>query len=75
MAVVQCPKCPLRFDLKPMLADHLRNDHGMQDPAATASLLPPAARVGLVRAPAPPQPAGPPRDEPSGDRPAHPDGV
>ncbi len=45
---MQCPKCPLRFDLKPMLADHLRTDHGVS-PEATGYLEPPAARVGLVR--------------------------
>lgn len=49
MPVVQCPRCPLRFDLAPMLADHLRTDHGM-DPADTAHLQPAAARVGLLDA-------------------------
>jgi hypothetical protein len=41
----QCPRCPLRFDLAPMLADHLITDHGA-DPAATDALQPPAQRIG-----------------------------
>lgn len=43
---LQCPKCDLRFDLRPMLADHLATDHD-----ATAEevvgLQPEAARIGF----------------------------
>lgn len=42
---LQCPRCELRFDLRPMLADHLRTDHGMT-PEQTDHLQPPAARAG-----------------------------
>lgn len=62
---LQCPKCPLRFDLKPMLADHLATDHGAR-PEAVAHLQPPAARVGLVP---PPDPATERPPEDSGDGP------
>lgn len=43
--VLQCPRCPLRFDLAPMLADHLRRDHGAS-PDQTAHLQPPSVRAG-----------------------------
>jgi hypothetical protein len=43
--VMQCPRCPLRFDLAPMLADHLRVDHDFT-PDQTGHLQPPATRVG-----------------------------
>lgn len=46
--VKQCPKCPLRFDLAPMLADHLTNDHGV-DPETLAVLQPESFRIGMVR--------------------------
>lgn len=46
--VKQCPKCPLRFDLAPMLADHLTNDHGV-DPDSLAALQPESVRIGMVR--------------------------
>ncbi len=64
---IQCPKCPLRFDLKPMLADHMRTDHGVS-PESTGYLEPPAARVGLVRPGAAPDgaPADAPADAPHG---------
>ncbi|WP_370328212.1 hypothetical protein [Euzebya sp.] len=45
---LQCPHCPLRFDLKAMLADHLRTDHDL-GPEVTDPLQPEAARVGLVK--------------------------
>lgn len=40
----QCPLCPLRFDLAPLLADHLATDHGV-DPEQTDHLQPPSRRV------------------------------
>lgn len=48
--VRQCPKCPLRFDLAPMLADHLTRDHGM-DPQMVDHLQPASRRSGLQRQP------------------------
>lgn len=52
----QCPLCPLRFDLAPMLADHLATDHGVAE-NETDHLQPPSRRTG--RTPPPP----PPRDD------------
>lgn len=43
--VLQCPRCPLRFDLAPMLADHLATDHDVS-PEDVGHLRPAAARVG-----------------------------
>ena len=48
---VQCPRCELRFDLKPMLADHLETDHGAE-PEVTDALQPPSLREGLRTPPA-----------------------
>ena len=45
---LQCPRCELRFDLAPMLADHLSTDHDV-DADDVAPLTPPAARVGRSR--------------------------
>ena len=45
----QCPKCPLKFALAPMLADHLRTDHGF-DPETLAHLQPESVRIGMVDA-------------------------
>lgn len=47
---LQCPRCELRFDMAPMLADHLRTDHDLS-PEETAHLEPPARRVGRPDAP------------------------
>ena len=49
---LQCPRCPLRFDLAPMLADHLATDHAA-GPEVTDPLLPPAQRIGLLKPNAP----------------------
>ena len=57
---LQCPRCPLRFDLAPMLADHLATDHHV-GPEMTDPLQPPAQRIGLVdpdRADRPRRPSG-----------------
>lgn len=43
--VLQCPRCVLRFDLAPMLADHLRTDHDLSF-EETVHLQPPSGRVG-----------------------------
>lgn len=53
---LQCPRCELRFDLRPMLADHLRTDHGMTA-AQTDHLQPPGVRAGH-REPGPPPAEG-----------------
>ncbi|WP_108668142.1 hypothetical protein [Euzebya rosea] len=45
----QCPKCPLKFDLAPMLADHLRTDHGFE-PETLVHLQPESIRIGMVDA-------------------------
>ncbi len=47
MRVLQCPRCELRFELAPLLRDHLERDHGVA-PEAVDHLRPPSAR------PAPP---------------------
>jgi hypothetical protein len=64
LMALQCPRCPLRFDLAPMLADHLQTDHALT-PEQTQHLQPPALRSG-------PPPAGE-RDGPA-DRPTDPPG-
>ncbi|MGI9018411.1 MAG: hypothetical protein ACR2HR_15125 [Euzebya sp.] len=46
--VLQCPRCPLRFDLAPMLADHMSKDHDI-GPEVTDHLQPPSRRVGIVK--------------------------
>ena len=66
MAALQCPHCPLRFDMAPMLADHLAIDHAV-GPEVTDALQPPSRRIGLVDPPAPP------RRRRSPDAPASPD--
>ncbi|HUG85201.1 MAG TPA: hypothetical protein VMM13_11590 [Euzebya sp.] len=42
---LQCPRCELRFDIPPMLADHLVTDHDVP-PEQTDHLQPPSARIG-----------------------------
>jgi hypothetical protein len=63
--VHQCPRCPLRFDLAPMLADHLARDHGAR-PELTDALQPPAVRATRSGADAGPADAGPTDADPDG---------
>lgn len=42
---LQCPRCELRFDMAPMLADHLLTDHDVA-PEETDHLQPPSRRIG-----------------------------
>lgn len=50
---LQCPRCELRFDMAPMLADHMLTDHEVP-PEQTDHLQPPSVRIGRP----------PPREEP-----------
>lgn len=60
---LQCPRCELRFDLKPMLADHMATDHDFS-PESLAYLQPQSVRVGM------PKPKGSGRSGKAGDRPS-----
>lgn len=61
---VQCPRCELRFDLAPMLADHLATDHDVA-PEMTDALQPPARRIGAHPPPRDGRDRGEDRDGPT----------